>query len=155
MSVTDQLQEHEARCLTHLISLRMLAHTEPGALLPRRVVVEIARATGAVVAEAEAAGQVVLTAGLSGHHRGDGPFLRVRLDRLAAAAEDAVAAARAGNDADLRRHLRRFDTLTAAIWTVQDALSGAHPVPRQSAAARPGSGRKSSNGTRTAGTRFT
>jgi hypothetical protein len=134
MSVTDQLQDHQARCLAHLICLRMLAQTEPGALLPRRVVVEIARATGAVVAEAEAAGQAVLTAGLS-YHRGDGTFLRVRLDRLAAAAEDTVAAARAGSAADLRRHLRRFDTLTTAIWTVQDALSGAHPVPRQSAAA--------------------
>ena len=101
MSVTEQIQDHQARCLGHLISLRMLAQTEPGTLLPRRVVVEIARATGAVVAEAE----------------------------------DAVAAARAGDAADLRRHLRRFDTLTTAIWTVQDALSGAHPVPRQSAAA--------------------
>ncbi len=135
MSVTDQLEDHQARCLAHLLSLRMLAQTEPGALLPRRVVAEIARTTGAVVAEAEASGQAVLTAGLSGYHRGDATFLRVRLDRLAAAAEDAVAAARAGNAADLRRHLRRFDTLTAAIWTVQDALSGAHPVPRQSAAA--------------------
>lgn len=135
MSVTEQIQDRQARCLGHLISLRMLAQTEPGTLLPRRVVVEIARATGAVVAEAEAAGQAVLTAALSSYHRGDGAFLRVRLDRLAAAAEDAVAAARAGDAADLRRHLRRFDTLTTAIWTVQDALSVAHPVPRQSAAA--------------------
>lgn len=134
MSVTEQMQDHQADCLTYLIRLRMLAQTEPGALLPRRVVAEITQATGAVVAEAEAAGQAVLTAGLS-YRRGNGTFLRVRLDRLAAAAEDAVAAARAGNAADLRRHLRRFDTLTTAIWTVQDALSGAHPVPRQSAAA--------------------
>ncbi len=65
MSVTEQIQDHQAHCLTHLISLRMLAQTEPGALLPRWVVVEIARATGAVVAEAEAAGQAVLTAGLA------------------------------------------------------------------------------------------
>ena len=35
----------------------------------------------------------------------------------------------------LRRHLRRFDTLTAAIWTVLDALYGAHPVPGRSIAA--------------------
>ena len=48
---------------------------------------------------------------------------------------DPASGQRAGNAADLRRHLRRFDTLTAAIWTVQDALSGSHPVPRQSAAA--------------------
>jgi len=134
MSVTEQIQDHQAHCLTHLISLRMLAQTEPGALLPRRIVIEIARATGAVVAEAEAAGQAVLTAGAHEPHRADGTFLRVRLDRLAAAAEDAVAAARAGDFAGLRRHLRRFDTLTAAIWTVQGALSGAHPVSRQSSA---------------------
>lgn len=134
MSVTEQIQDRQARCLTHLIILRMLAQTEPGALLPRRVVVEIARATGAVVAEAEAVGQAVLAAA-DEPHPGDGTFLRVRLDRLAAAAEDAVAAARAGNSADLRRHLRRFDTLTAAIWTVQDALSLAHPVQERSAVA--------------------
>jgi predicted lipid-binding transport protein (Tim44 family) len=129
MSVTEQIEDHQARCLTQLISLRMLAQTEPGALLPRRVVLEIARATGAVVAEAEAGGQAVLAAAADEPQRGDGTFLRVRLDRLAAAAEDAVAAARAGDSAELRRHLRRFDTLTAAIWTVQDALYGAHPVP--------------------------
>jgi hypothetical protein len=102
-------------------------------------VVEIAQATGAVVAEAEAAGQAVLTTRPGDPHRGDGTFLRVRLDRLAAAAEDAVAAARAGDSAGLRRHLRHFDTLTAAIWTVQDALSVPHPVPgpgRSSAAWR-------------------
>src|ERR1700688_1219551 len=87
MSVTDQLGDHQARCLAHLISLRILAHTEPGALLPRRAVVEIARTTGAVVAEAEAAGQAALTAGPGDPHRRDGTFLRVRLDRLAAAAE--------------------------------------------------------------------
>ena len=135
MSVTEQVQDHQARCLTHLLSLRLLAQAEPGALLSRRVVIEVARATGAVVAEAEAGGQAMLTAGLSGYHRGNVAFLRVRLDRLAAAAADTVAAARAGNSADLRRQLRRFDTLTTAIWTVQDALSGAHPVPRQSSAA--------------------
>jgi hypothetical protein len=135
MSVTEQIQDHQARCLTHLIILRMLAQTEPGALIPRRVVVEIARATGAVVAEAKAGGQAVLAAAADEHHRGHGTFLRVRLDRLAAAAEDAVAAARAGDSADLRRHLHRFDTLTAAIWTVQDSLSGTHPVQDRSAAA--------------------
>jgi hypothetical protein len=45
-------------------------------------------------------------------------LLRVRLDWLAAAADDAVAAAREGNSAQMGRHLRRFDALTSAIWTV-------------------------------------
>jgi len=48
----------------------------------------------------------------------------VRLDRLAATASDAIASARAGDSGEMRRHLRRFDTLTSAIWTVQDAVYG-------------------------------
>jgi hypothetical protein len=46
----------------------------------------------------------------------------VRLDRLAVAAEDAIAAARAGDPGEMRGHLRRFDALTSALWTVQDAV---------------------------------
>jgi len=109
-----------------LISLRMLAQGEAGAALPRRVVVEVAQATAMVLAEAEAAGLAAVGVG-SGHPRG-GTFLQVRLDRLAAAAEDAISAARAGDSGEMRRHLRRFDTLTSAIWTVQDALYGSSRV---------------------------
>ena len=125
MSVADQIKDHQARCLASLISLRMLAQGEAGTPLPRWVVVEIAQATGMVLAEAEAAGRAVLTsASVSGDRPGDGTFLRVRLDRLAAAANDAIAAARAGDSAEMRRHLHRFDALTSAIWTVQDAVYG-------------------------------
>jgi hypothetical protein len=46
----------------------------------------------------------------------------VRLERLAASADDAIAAAREGNSAAMRRHLNRFDTLTSAIWAVQQAV---------------------------------
>ena len=123
MSVADQIQEHQDRCLAPLISLRMLAQGEAGTPLPRWVVVEVAQATGTVLAEAEAAGRAVLAA--AGDHPGAGTFLRVRLDRLAAAADDAIAAARAGDYGEMRRHLHRFDSLTAAIWTVQDAVYGA------------------------------
>jgi hypothetical protein len=122
MSVADQIQEHQARCLVPLISLQMLAQGEAGVPLPRWVVVEVAQATGTVLAEAEAAGRAALTA--VGDHPGYGPFLRVRLDRLAAAANDAITAARAGDSGQMRRHLRRFDALTSAIWTVQDAVHG-------------------------------
>jgi hypothetical protein len=55
---------------------------------------------------------------------GDGPgpgiFLAVRLSRLAVAAGEAVAAAGAGDFVQLRRHLRRFEALTSAIWAVQE-----------------------------------
>jgi hypothetical protein len=132
MSVADQIQDHRTRCLASLISLRMLAQGEAGTPLPRWVVVEVAQATGTVLAEAEAAGATALTAagassdhpGASGDHPGGSTFLRVRLDRLAAAADDAIAAARAEDSGEMRRHLRRFDALTAAIWAVQDAVYG-------------------------------
>jgi hypothetical protein len=125
MSVADQIQDHQARCVAALISLRMLAQGEAGLPLPRWVVVEVAQATGTVLAEAEAASRAVLTAvGVVDDRPGDGTFLRVRLDRLAAAANDAMTAARSGDSGEMRRHLRRFDALTAAIWTVQDAVYG-------------------------------
>jgi hypothetical protein len=130
MSVADQVQDHQARCLTHLISLRMLARDEPGTPPARWAVAEIARATSAILAEAEAAGRAALAAAGGGHNRGGETFLRVRLDRLAAAAKDAIAAAQAGNPAELRRHLYRFDTLTSAIWTVHDAVYAPPPSQR-------------------------
>jgi hypothetical protein len=124
MSVADQTQDHQARCLAHLISLRMLAREQTGMPPPRWMVVEIAKATGAILAEAEAAGHAALAAVGGARGRGDETFLRVRLDRLAAAANDAITAARAGNSAELRQHLRRFDALTSAIWAVHDAVYG-------------------------------
>ena len=64
-----------------------------------------------------------------------GTFLRVRLNRLAAAAEDAIAAARAADSAGMRGQLRRFDSLTSAIWIVLHAVYAPLPQPRP---ARPG-----------------
>jgi hypothetical protein len=127
MSVTDQIQEHRARCVAPLISLQMLADGEAGVPLPRWVAVEVAQATGTVLAEAEAAGHAALAAAdVSGNHPGDETFLRVRLDRLAATADRAIAAARTGDSGEMRAHLRRFGALTSAMWTVQDAVCGAH-----------------------------
>jgi len=135
MSDADQIQDHQARCLADLISLRMLARGEAGTPPPRWVVVEISRATSAILAEAEAAGRAALAAAGGQDNRGGETFLQVRLDRLETAANDAIAAARAGNPAELRRHLHRFDVLTSAIWTVHDAVYGprraGRPAPRQ------------------------
>ena len=129
MSVADQIHDYQARCLAPLISLRMLAQGEAGMPLPRWVEVEVAQATGAVIAEAEAAGRATLSAiGASVVHPRDETFMRVRLERLAVAANAAITAARAGDFAEMRVHLRRFESLTSAIWTVQNAVSGSRQV---------------------------
>jgi hypothetical protein len=135
MSVADQIRDHQARCAPHLISLRMLTQGETGSPVPRRILVEIARATSAVLAEAEAASHATLTAASAGGpDSGYGVFLRVRLDRLAAAADDAITAARASDRAEMRMHLHRFDALTSAIWMVQQAVCGPPPRPASPAA---------------------
>ena len=115
MDVADQLEDHHARCLPHLLRLRMLVGTLEAAL-PWQAVAEVTRATEAILAEVEAA----VRAGTRGG-QGTGIVLDVRLSRLAAAADDAIVAARAGDFTQLRRYLPRFETLTLAIWAVQEA----------------------------------
>jgi hypothetical protein len=118
MTVADRTEGHQARCLPHLLMLRMLASDDAEAPSPWLAMAKVAQATDAILAEVEAAGSEARPAG------GDGPglgiFLSVRLSRLAVAAGEAVAAAGAGDFTQLRRHLRRFEALTSAIWTVQD-----------------------------------
>ena len=127
MIVTDLIEDHQARCLRHVLSLRMLARDAMEAPLSLLAVAQVTRATEAILAEAEAPAREARTAAGSGP--GLGVVLGARLSRLAVAADDAVAAARAGDLAQLRRHLRRFDTLTSAIWAVQDAVArSAGPV---------------------------
>jgi hypothetical protein len=118
MTVADRTEGHQARCLPHLLVLRMLARDEGEAPSPWLAMAKVAQATDAILAEAEAAGRAARAAG--GDGPGPGIFLSVRLSRLAVAAGEAVAAAGAGDFTQLRRHLRRFEALTSAIWTVQD-----------------------------------
>jgi len=120
MDVIGQLEDHRTRCLPHLLTLRMLARDTPEAPLPWLAVAEVTQATEAILAEVEAAVRAVTGGGPGGTAGpGIGIFLGVRLSRLAAAADDAIAAAGAGDFTELRCHLRRFDTLTSAIWAVQ------------------------------------
>jgi hypothetical protein len=126
MAITDRIGDHRARCVPHLLALRMLARDEAEAPFPWRARAEMAAATGAILAEAEAAGREVRAATRGGP--GTGIFLGVRLSRLAATAADAIAAAEAGDFTGLRRHLRRFETLTSAIWAVQEAT---RPAPAE------------------------
>lgn len=132
MTVDGTLENHRVRCQPYLLTLRMIARGDPGLLLTQLTVTEVIQATEMVLAEAEAAGgdvraaggDVRAAAGVSGSGPGAPAFLRVRLNRLAGAANDAIAAAGAGDSGQLRGHLRRFDVLTAAIWTVQHAVYG-------------------------------
>lgn len=114
----DQIEGHKARCLSHLLTLRLLAGDDAEARSPWLAMAEVTRATDAVVAEAEAAAREAWVTTREGPS--PGIFLSVRLNRLQAAAADAVAAAATGDFTYLRRHLRRFETLTSAIWAVQD-----------------------------------
>lgn len=118
MTVADLTEGHQAHCLPHLLMLRMLAGDDAEAPSPWRAMAEVAQATDAILAEAEAAGRESRAVG--GDGPGPGIFLAVRLSRLAVAAGEAVAAAGAGDFTQLRRHLHRFEALTSAIWTVQD-----------------------------------
>jgi hypothetical protein len=132
MTVDGTLEDHRVRCQPYLLTLRMIARGDPGLLLTQLTVAEVIQATEMVLAEAEAAGgdaraaggDVQAAAGVSGSGPGAPAFLRVRLNRLAGAANDAIAAAGAGDSGQLRGHLRRFDVLTAAIWTVHHAVYG-------------------------------
>jgi hypothetical protein len=119
MTVAGQIEDHQARCLPHVLTLRMLARDEAEAPLPWLVAGEVIRATEAILAEVEAE-----VGAVAGSGPGARIFLGVRLSRLAASADDAIAAAGAGDFPQLRRQLRRFDSLTSAIWAVHDAVTG-------------------------------
>ncbi len=119
MGVTEQMRQHQERCVLHQVRLRMLVHDLTGALVTSRVIYETAQGTSAIVAEAKAGCRTALAPAAGGRHgSGHASLLGTRLARLEAAADDAVAAARASDTAALRQHLGRFDALTAAIWTV-------------------------------------
>jgi hypothetical protein len=124
MASAGQMHDHQERCRPYLLTLRMLARGQDD---PALAAAQAAKATGAVIAEVEAATQAALADGRGARrHPADRAFPRVRLNRLAAAAEQVVAAARDEDTAGLRRHLRRFEALTSASWTVEQIP----PAPR-------------------------
>jgi hypothetical protein len=127
MIADDEIHDHQVRCQAYLLELRMLARVDAG---PAPTAADIGRTTSAIIAEARAASREVLADGPGRRHPGVGPFLQVRLNRLTAAADEAIAAACDGDPATLRRALHRFDALTSAIWTVQDSVRERRRVPR-------------------------
>jgi hypothetical protein len=122
MTIADQIEDHQARCQLHVLRLRMIARDEAGTAFSWQMMADVTQAADAILAEAEAAGSETFASGGGGP--GAGTFLSVRLSRLATAANDMIAAAGAGDPAQLRRRLRRFEVLTSAIWTVQQGVSG-------------------------------
>jgi hypothetical protein len=136
VGLADEIQDHRTRCQPHLLRLRMLVRGEAGIPEPLQIVAEIAEATGAILAIAEAADNAARVNRASSMA---GMFLRVRLNRLAAAAEDAITAARAEDYARMRHHLRRFEALTSAMWTVQDEVYRPRPQRPGPRLARPAS----------------
>jgi hypothetical protein len=143
MTVPDDMRAHHLYCTAHLARLRLEAEaeTERGVPLPPALAQQVTQVTRMILAEAEAeaeaeAGGRALM-GTMADSRGAtkaARFLAARLTRMAVAAHDAVAAAERGDAAALRRQLRRFDTLTSAMWTVQAAL---HPKPPHHIATAP------------------
>jgi hypothetical protein len=119
MIAGGETNDHQARCQPYLLELLMLARVEVG-LAPTAA--EVSRATGAIIAEVGAASRAVLAGGYSRRHPGAGPFLQVRLNRLTAAADEAIAATRDGDSASLRRVLNKFEALTSAMWTVHETV---------------------------------
>jgi len=124
MVETDELHDHQARCVPHVALLHMLAGRVAEAQLPDDAADQVARATSAILAEAKAAARAALAAVNDSRSRSATvSLLSTRQARLEHAADDAVAsareAARGGNRAALRERLQRFEVLTSAMWTVQ------------------------------------
>jgi hypothetical protein len=130
MTFADQIRDHQARCQPHLLRLRMVAQGEAGTTARPQIVAEVRDATNAILAEAEAGIRTALAAADRRRKPATETFLWARLARLADAADQAVNAAHGGHAPALRGRLRRFDELTSAIWTVQDAVCGQVPLPR-------------------------
>ena len=136
LTAADCTRGYDARCAAHLARLRLFARQDGGAALPPGAAGEVGQAASAIVAEADAAVAAVADSGRSSA----AVFLAARQARLAAAAADVVAAAADGSAAALSRHLRRFEALTSALWTVQAAICApAHrrPPPAHLAAPAP------------------
>jgi hypothetical protein len=137
MTPADDVRKHHSHCVPELLRLRLLARDDTGAPLPPGVAHQVGDATNLILAEAEAAERAAL-ATVAGSGRGSrvARFLAARLARLTDAAADAVAAAENGNAHAMRRHLRRFDSVASATWTVQLAMCAPPKQPRPPLAGR-------------------
>jgi hypothetical protein len=79
MSTTEQMRQHQARCLPHRVRLRMLAHDLAVGPVTSRVLYETAQETSAILAEAQAGCRSALTPAADGRHS-SGHASLLRLD---------------------------------------------------------------------------
>jgi hypothetical protein len=137
-TAADRTRGYDARCAPLLARLRLLARQDAGTPLPPGAVGEVGHTASAIIAETDAAGHAAVAAVADSSRRSAAVFLAARQARLAAAADDVVAAAKDGSAAALSRHLRRFEALTSALWTVQHAICApAHRRPQPAHLAAP------------------
>ena len=129
MTAAHRARDCYTRCVPRLARLRLLAGNGAGAPLPPGAAGEAGQAARVIVAETGAAGQAAVAAVAEGRRGSAAVFLAARQARLAAAADEVVAAAKDGSAAALSRPLRRFEALTTALWTVQSELRPASPPP--------------------------
>jgi hypothetical protein len=139
MGASEQIRQNCHRCGPHLARLRLLAQHPAAAPANSRVVHQASRAAQAVLAEVNAGYRAALGRAAGGTRPGGHHLLLPpRLARLREAAGETVAAASVGDAVALRQQVRRFESLTSAIWPV--LLSAAAPPrsrtePRRAATA--------------------
>jgi hypothetical protein len=121
MYLESELYDHHSRCIPYLLRLHLTAAHDPLRPLPLTMADEIGEATEAILAEVEAAAAKVAAASI--RQPATAECLAARVARLAAAADDAVAAAKISDMTLMRGHLDRFEALTSAMWALQLAIS--------------------------------
>ena len=122
MPVASEIRDHQAQCVPHLARLHVLGRYQAGEPVPPGLAEELSTVTNAILAETGAAVEATVAAVPDARRASVAGFLADRVARLAAAADEAVSAARAGDAAVLHRCLRRFEVLAFALWTVQLAM---------------------------------
>jgi hypothetical protein len=124
MGAASEIRDHRAQCVPHLARLHLLGTHQPGEPLPPSLPGDVSEITSAILTEAGAALRAAVAAVPGARRAAVAGFLADRIARLAAAAEEAVSAAKEGDAAALRRRLHRFEVLTSAAWTVHLAIPG-------------------------------
>lgn len=126
----SEIRDHHAHCVPHLARLHVLGRYQAGEPVPPGLADEISAVTDAILAEAGAALRATVATVAGTRRTAVAEFLANRIAKLAAAADEAVRAAKDGEAAALRRCLQRFERLTSALWTVQLAMPDGAGLPR-------------------------